>query len=267
MTRILQWLLFTNSWVAICAASVGFGLFTRLHLPHSLFYSCWLFVLTVLAYQTHRIFRLKNLGETSSVRLNHMKKYQRFHQYWWLLFGFIAMVLGVFIPWNVDAMLLTIGLVIVAVFYVYPIPFLNKSLREIPSFKNTWISVSWAVSWMLPFVLEHKAIPYDLIFLGMVLVYLQIIPFDSRDVAFDPSSMKTLPQCMGKRTAGIVHSIGVLAVALVVVDQISGWWSFVLLLVVHGIGSIPRLRINYPLLAECFWEAVLLVFGLVLAFG
>lgn len=99
---------------------------------------------------------------------------------------------------SVGSVLLLLISGVVSLFYVIPVK--GVVMREIPYIKVYLIAFTWAVVLILfPMINENK-LEYSVLMHGLALVFYIIataIPFDIRDVKFDQSSQKTIPQVMG----------------------------------------------------------------------
>jgi len=87
---------------------------------------------------------------------------------------------------------------------LYAIPFFSgfrKNLRNISFIKNSVIALVWAgVTVLIPAINAQKSIDTTIVLLFLqrfILIIVLMIPFDIRDVAFDKTSLKTLPQQIG----------------------------------------------------------------------
>lgn len=110
---------------------------------------------------------------------------------------------------------------------LYAVPFFLPStdiqarkgnLRSISSLKIYIIGVVWAgVTVLLP-VLENGLLPYSDVWILLVQRFLFVIalmiPFEIRDMGFDPVSLRTLPQVTGIKKAKIVGVIWLILVGI-----------------------------------------------------
>lgn len=103
---------------------------------------------------------------------------------------------------NKQALLWGIPFAILTVFYA--VPFLGgfaKNLRNIPSIKIIIIALVWAgVTMLLPIVNADFTVDSRVVLSFVqrfLLVIVLTLPFDIRDVAFDKTSLQTIPQKIG----------------------------------------------------------------------
>ena len=121
------------------------------------------------------------------------------------------------------SLLLLIPFLLITIFYAIPILKYKgkwKSIRNYPTLKIFSIGIAWAGITVL-FPLVNNKIDIDLIalliFVQRILIVIVItIPFDIRDVSYDCSSLKTIPQVYGiKKT----KYIGVILLMLSVIIE------------------------------------------------
>ena len=87
---------------------------------------------------------------------------------------------------------------VISLFYVIPVK--GVIMREIPYIKVYLIAFTWAVVLILFPMINEGKFDYSVLMHGIALTLYIIaaaIPFDIRDISFDRSSQKTIPQVMG----------------------------------------------------------------------
>ena len=113
-------------------------------------------------------------------------------------------------------------LISIALFYAVKV--FSKSLRDIPFIKIILIALSWAaVTVLIPAYINQELLAnavWVLFILNFIYIFALVIPFDIRDLDFDETDKKTIPQLIGikaaKYTAIILLIIcGVLSFVLV----------------------------------------------------
>lgn len=108
---------------------------------------------------------------------------------------------------------------LISAFYVVRIK--GKNLREVPFIKIHLISLTWVLILVLfPFLQLRNSNPnWGVVFLICLAHYCYVlaitIPFDIRDLKYDKSFQRTIPQLFGVRTAKLV-SVGLLLFFMVV---------------------------------------------------
>ena len=93
----------------------------------------------------------------------------------------------------------------------YSFPFQKYSLRNIPYLKLFLIAFSWAgITVLLPLI-QNFIIPRDIDYIVFIQRFLFVIfitvPFDIRDLDYDASKLKTLPQQLGVKKTKIVSTL------------------------------------------------------------
>lgn len=207
LLSFIKIIIYSNLFVAICVAAYTHLTYTLYNLPQQ---NSWIVLLMVLCftfitYNGQRLFRLKqkvstyrSLGE----RLKWVVKHQKILSIFSGLAGLIGFI-GLFFI-NSACWVLLIPMGILSLFYVVPIPFVNKSFREINYAKIFLIALVWSLIIVgLPFIeslgLDIEIKTFFLAFGQCFLFILAItLPFDVRDLPFDKNSdLKTIPLVIG----------------------------------------------------------------------
>ncbi len=198
-----------------------------------------------------------------------VKKYvQLAHQYHGYIQFFSFVCLGIaayhlfFLEWNAIFVLTILGLF--TVLYALPVLPKTRSLRSLAGFKIFPVGVVWAgTTVVLPVVAAGSIISWDVwveTTQRFMLVLALIIPFEIRDMAYDPPELKTLP-----RRYGVVKT-KVLGISLIVLfflltffkDEITQNEILSKTFLLFGIGSILIVtRQNQNKYFSAFWvEAI-----------
>ncbi len=168
------------------------------------------FCFTYLTYNGQRIFRLskyKKIGE----RLKWVVKYEKILRISSLILALVGFSCMFYI--NTESWFLLVIMGFLSLFYVVPIPFINKGLRDISFIKVFIIALVWSlIIFGLPYIdssplkLEsHTIIAFIQCFLFIIAITL---PFDIRDLKYDESSnLKTIPQLVGIKNTIIISEI------------------------------------------------------------
>lgn len=126
------------------------------------------------------------------------------------VFPLSIFVLAIMLPswWWILLLLLPPAIIVL----LYPVVLGVISFRQIPRIKSLMIALTWVwLSVTIPAIVYVK--PWDMHLVSLhiqrfLLISLWLLPFDIRDMKFDPESMQTLPQRMGlaqiKRWSGWV---------------------------------------------------------------
>ncbi|MES2556701.1 MAG: hypothetical protein V4604_11155 [Bacteroidota bacterium] len=260
----IRFLLFSNCWVALSVGMLVTGL-THHHGIHSAFYwGFFAFSGTFVTYNFHRLVRHKSF-ETAQIitdRGRWLDQHRTLIFVCTAIFAITAIALFFTFPIRLSSLwvLAVAGTIVMG--YALPIPLLGKSLRDISGLKGLWITLVWVLLLYFPLLQYDYAIDYaDLAVIGMF-TFVQIIPFDIRDLSYDATSMKTLPQLIGVRGAQIVGTL--LTVSLVYIVLLLHPFHYLLpviaLLTLIGLWwkQTPQ-RLH---LLEFIWDGTLIVLGL-----
>lgn len=264
MRPLLSILIYSNSWVALCVACLMGGIIHHFQLYHPYVYVPWSFFGTVSAYQLHRLFRLRHLKHTvrSNRRLLWMQNSYSLQLFWFILNALAFAGYTYFVPLTPHIFyILVINAAIVGL-YAFPLPIIRNGIRHLPFAKNILISLSWIGMLILPFVEILRDIPLELPVLLFTAVFAQIIPFDIRDLPYDPTSLKTIPQIIGIIPSRII-GFGLLTVCVCLQWQLIGFhWISILVLIAGFVGHFLPYKVGYQLRLEFMWELPLGLMGL-----
>lgn len=263
MKQLATAFIYSNTWVAMSLSSLLFGLCTFYHLENTLLYTAFGFSSTISAYQLHRLFRLKDLHteQTDNSRLSWMKTHKIGQMWWFIICLTVTGIVTVMIKWNSISFLLLLLNAMIVLLYALPIKQLGNGFRNLPFFKNLFISSSWILVLTLPFLLENVKPPLSLIGLLGALTFLYIIPFDIRDLPYDSQHMRTIPQLLGAEKAKMIGSLLISCCLLIVVDWIGFHWILVAIMFITFIGFYLNIQAKNKLLLEFLWELPLFLIG------
>lgn len=203
MKTIAQFLVRSNLLVSASLAALVFQtqiIFDCLHFPTVLF----AFSSTLLIYNFQRIYKNKTRNANQQ-----LSKWMEKNKIFILLITSISAIITFYLAFSLrlESMIL-LGLpFLISVFYV--VRFIKRkkkslSLRELPYLKIFLISFIWSIV-AVPFPLVESSPDWSFLnqqffifFIEKFLFVLAItIPFDIRDLEFDPLELKTLPQVLG----------------------------------------------------------------------
>lgn len=260
----IRFLLFSNCWVALSVGMLVTGL-----THHHAIDSCWYWGLfafsgTFVTYNFHRLVRHKAF-ETARISTERGRWLHRHRTVMIVcsgIFAVVAIILFFWLPIQLSSLWILAAAGIIVTGYALPIPFLGKSLRDISGLKSLWITLVWFLLLYFPLIQYHQPVDYaDLAVIG-IFTFVQIIPFDIRDLSYDAPSMKTLPQLIGIRGAQIA---GTLLIALLIPAILYTHPFHVLLLiaVICAISGLWWKQTPQRILAlEFIWDGALIVLGL-----
>lgn len=211
---ILDFLLFSNLFIAICAVAQGMVTYHLLKVPADKYVLAFIFFATIGLYNFSMLLAKPKKPENSPyVRVRWIFSHHRMIISITLISILCLIPLGLlYLSIESKVMMGFTGLVAVG----YNIPFLrlnnqNIGLRNIPGIKLFLIAMVWAVSSVLLPILElqhSKALsisPSDtllLVFKRFLFVAAITVPFDIRDLFQDKMyALKTIPVILGEKKA------------------------------------------------------------------
>jgi hypothetical protein len=172
---------------------------------------------------------------------------------------------------SVDVLLLLGILALITL--LYTIPFLkNKNLRALQSVKIFIVALVWAgVTVLIPILDFYSSIEFDhwiSFFQRFLLVIVLTIPFEIRDLSYDPKRLGTFPQILGINRSKVVGIIFLLIILIIefLKDTIydSYLLSLIVITIVTGIFLIMT-RENQSRYYTSFWvESIPMMWILVL---
>ncbi|MGB5236194.1 MAG: hypothetical protein WBM43_14035 [Flavobacteriaceae bacterium] len=116
-----------------------------------------------------------------------------------IMAGVISIIFGMMLPQRSWTVLLF--LLILILLYTFPITNRYKNLRSLGILKVIIVAISWTtVAVYLPAVLDGMVWGWDLNIFALqyfLLVIALIIPFEIRDMRFDPPDIRTIPRKIG----------------------------------------------------------------------
>lgn len=151
----------------------------------------------------------------------------------------------------------------ISIWYVIPVG--GNAVRNIPYIKSPIVAITWSLHlFYFPLFFEEPVNDYWLEIVNWVLFFYAItIPFDSRDSEKDSDKMKTLPQLVGKKNAGIVALLLIAifgVIALLVNNKIGNnfmFWSVILALTF----TLYRFRQSKSYIAYAIFDLLMILLG------
>jgi hypothetical protein len=245
---------YSNVWISICAfvwilqSEAVLCASTDFYLPLFASFS------TLFLYNFQRILKLKHRLKKTKSNRNHWISNHATFLWIWTIIGFLGVVFtSVSLFWT-DIFLLVIPTAI-SFLYVMRIFRVKGNLvtgRQIPHAKIWMIALSWAaLGALIP--LNHFGSLEDAFsttslmwFLEKLFFFVAItIPFDLRDLQFDPTHMRTIPQIAGeKRSLKIGQLLMLLSTICALALYLIDFYSLNILLALTAANFITALLIG-----------------------
>lgn len=211
--QTLDFLLFSNIFIALCAAAQGMVTYQLLHAKPDQYVPGLLFCSTLALYNFSILLaRPKNPEISSFRRVRWIFSHYRFMITLTIIAALSIIPLAFFLSATSKVLLLLLG--ITAVAYNLPVFSLQDKkfgLRDIPGIKLFLIAVIWSVSCVLLPILElesHQIVAVSardtilLVTKRFLFVAAITIPFDIRDLFQDrQNELKTIPVMLGEKKA------------------------------------------------------------------
>lgn len=209
---IIQFFVYSNLWVALCATSLCLS--TQLMLGHQdSNVTFFVFFSTLFSYNFQAILSLKTSIISSKI------KWIKAHLRVVYFFLFISVIISFYSSFNFNSKTIFLVLILCTISFFY-----SLILRNIPFIKIFLISISWGISTVALLVFESESINLDnkalSIFIGKTLfVSALIIPFDIRDSKHDSKKLRTIPQIFGNYKAKLIAILFLFAYCVVTLIQ------------------------------------------------
>jgi 4-hydroxybenzoate polyprenyltransferase len=207
LKRILNFLIFSNIYVAIPVSFLVFQSTQINNVPFDFVLLLFVYSSTLLVYNYHRTQGLNNILKSDlSLRILWAIDNIRLLKTLVVLSFIVSLVSAIFIAGKM-LYLMPVGLLTLG----YVVPFIKVGkrffrLRDIPGIKATLIAISVSyVTCVIPLIGQLEPGQIGLQFIERVFFILAItIPFDIRDMKFDGhSNLKTLPIILGVKKSKI----------------------------------------------------------------
>lgn len=196
--KTINHLTFSNLYISIAAGVICSGLSHLLNYDQVFEIGIFVFSSTLSVYSFQRLVKYK-LEEKRESELNSwLEKTIKIQIIYILLSAILSIYLYFFTLnafentkwWMALSLLLSI---------LYAVKINGKSLRDVPYFKMHLIAIVWCKALLFPVLLNNDYESTNLLFI-LIHYFLFIalcIPFDIRDLNYDDTSLKTLPQLVG----------------------------------------------------------------------
>ena len=205
--RILEWILFSNLFIAVCAAALVWESEILLGISAGIdTVSLMIFFSTLFLYGTHRMLAIRRIPDENKTRMLLWSKKYQFALFILALLG-AGMVASFVFNLTFAALLLMIPMGIVSVLYELPVIRTTngyKRLRDIGMLKVFWLTIVWsAVTVLLPafqYGEQVKSMEVISVFLmRCCLIFCLGLSFDIRDMQYDEAGgLKTIPLIYGR---------------------------------------------------------------------
>lgn len=217
LKKIYNFLLQSNLFIAFAATC--FTLQTQVQLGTDLKWHPYLLLVFFSSFLGYNFYRLVVLFTKPSLLL-HYPKYQWLKEKLNYFYGLICIaILGLIITAffaKETVLLLLFPLGIITLLYTLPLFNIKQRafrIREFPLAKIFIIAFVWAVSTILPPIIQsqqmfHAAVLFELIIERFLFIIAITIPFDIRDMDSDKQiKLKTIPIIMGERKALVLSNL------------------------------------------------------------
>ncbi len=209
LTNILDFTLFSNIFIGLCAVCQGLVTYYLLSLKPDLSVLLILFSGTIFTYNFSVILIKPQQVINSSFK--RLKWFSKFY-YLYILLTVLSLTCSAYLFFRLKADAQTLLLALGVICVLYSLPFLKKEkkhfgIRNLPYLKLFLIATVWALSCvLLPVLQTGNLIPDNNIWLLIVKRFLFItaitIPFDIRDLYQDKLlDLKTIPVKYGEKKA------------------------------------------------------------------
>jgi len=192
------------------------------------------------------------------------------------IFSFISFGLWVYFAFQLSIeVLLTVAIFgIFTFFYAVPVPF-SRNLRTLSGLKIFVVSLVWAgVTVVVPMISASEVLDMDVCISFVQRIFLVIVltlPFEIRDLQYDASKLKTLPQLFG------LKNVKVFGVLLLIITQflegfkdalrLDYFGCLLIICVIMGVALVVSSRKQSRYFASFFVESIPIIwYGFLLLF-
>jgi hypothetical protein len=259
----IDFLLFSNCWVALSVAVLIVGFAHYYCITDCYLYGLFAFLGTFATYNFHRLVRNKSFqrAEITTARGSWLGRNRILLVVCCAVSAVTAAIIFFFLPIVSTSLFLLAGCAVVVGFYAVPIPVLNRSLRQVSGLKSAWIVLVWGVLLIIPLVNREKTIDWIDVMHISLFAFAQIIPFDIRDLPYDPPGMRTFPQLFGIRNTRLLGTVLVLGILAGMIQHHGFHWLVLLPAGLSLAGLWWKQRPENLSVLELIWDGALLVLG------
>jgi len=205
----IRFIIYGNVLISLSAGMLSFGLVSFLNINNPLFYFFCVFFATLFIYNFQRVPRLNEVTDQYSDRHIWLKK-NKSTLYLLISIGLLGSIITYFEFLTIQndfVFLIILGFV--GVLYALK-TVKGRALRDFPYIKIHLIALTWLlVIAVWPLIREERSVfnHFELLFSLYFILIGITIPFDIRDLSYDDSDKKTLPQLIGVRLSKILALI------------------------------------------------------------
>ncbi len=269
LRRIIDFFLYSNLWIAVCAASLVLEtdlLFFNQITLHSLMWT--VFFSTLFLYAAHRLIAVHLAKGFGNGRYLIIRKHE-----WHILLYAIVSVIGLTYFFFQLSLFQQIGIFIASLpslGYILPIFGNHKRIRDIHLVKIFLVAITWTfITVFLPIVSPHGMFSHHIIpllFERFFFIFAITLPFDIRDLTLDEfTRVKTIPSWMGiAKTKKLGYLLIGLAGVATMVSYLNGTYSLKNLIAIlfTYLVTVVLIRLTTPKRHDYFFTG--LVDGLML---
>ncbi len=225
--KIVKWFIDSHIWIAFGA--IGLSSFTYSFLGKSFNWNIagLLFFATILTYNGQSFLKWATLKKKGNYQEHKTRVITM------MIIGFIGLV-PLTISFQLENLKVLLILAPLCFLYAFKVPVKTNAsinLRSIPFIKVYLIAIVWVVSCiMFPILYENIELQFQHIALLLIFFFYLIgitIPFDIRDIKYDSTSLKTIPQLIGVEKAKILAiSLLLISIGIVAFLMIAGYMKF-----------------------------------------
>lgn len=219
---------------------------------------------TLSAYQLHRFLRIHQYKEhlSTNVRLTWMLSNKWLLRLLFLLSTSYTLVVGFTLIENTLQFSLIVVASVIIGLYALPLRKTFLGIRQLPFVKNISISLVWMLGATLPYWSANTQPENWLLLVLFFATFIQIIPFDLRDLPVDAPQMRTMPQLLGEFGSRLFASSIALGITLILSLHLGFHPIIFLYLITALLGYWIRITPKNLLFLEFIWELPLLVLGM-----
>jgi len=220
MGKFFNQIIYLNVIVALSTAILSAGFVYAMFRGDWWLYGLFAFFSTLAVYNGQRLFKAGTMKETPW--LSWVKRNRNPLGALSVLSGLVAGIIF-FILWNPNPISISFLMIsgIISLFYVVKVR--GRNMREIPYLKIHLIALTWVLT-LIIFPLFNEG--YEQYYIWPAVAhYLYVlavtIPFDIRDLKYDKSEHRTIPQVIGvgwSKTLSVILLFGFLIIMLTLVD-------------------------------------------------
>lgn len=256
LLRLFSFLVFSNSWVSLSGAIMSAGLAHFIGAEEYVVFGTFVFGATLSVYSLQRIIRAKQVSTLKSDRHKWIEEHQ------WLLLSLF--VLGLLIAaisyflflYSWKSLLLLSVFTSFSLLYAWRINKNGYSLRELPFVKIHLIAITWTIILVVWPLMHYGLAISDFLSLTFALYFYLLattIPFDIRDLSYDATTQKTIPQIFGVNGAKVLALILLLLSGFLFYftysEIIFSPWLYILFF-----GNIAQVILTSPTRKELFFS-------------